>query len=477
MIIAVLTAVPTEYEIMRNLFAREKTGEIQEKFEGAFFHEIIPISINNTSINIILGMSDQGNVEASIAVNYILRECKPDLFFFTGTCGGIKDVSIGDSIIVTEVFDLFRGKAGDTWCSKPTSGRMAAEKRGICISMMMEINRGEVLPEYYFNIGNKLYMGAIGSSSAIVASEHTKIREIIKNQYANIVAVEMEGYGFYQTLERNGYRSGVMIRAVTDDAKSKTQDADDIIQPVGMKKVYHVVYEFIRKYVTSIVPALPQSTLDKKDTLEKLKNQYSDGTSTHLPKNSVPADFMDSFLNAIVYALQVMQKDKTYYGSDEDSRNRFVSAHLTAQLKGTGYTCADQQSGGCSSAGKAPGERDFVVKNKVGQEILIYEGLNLTSLNKAYLDKHIDKVLVNYNPQGLRYSILVTYLECDRDKFKSFMNKYREHIADYAPESYRRIGEPEEVDFNGGFLCCMKMQYEVGGVYFTIYHIIVRMGQ
>ena len=97
-------------------------------------------------------------------------------------------------------------------------------------------------------------------------------------------------------------------------------------------------------------------------------------------------------------------------------------------------------------------------------------------MDKTYLNKHIDKVLVNYNPQGLRYNILVTYLECERDGFMSFTDKYKDHISGYAPKSYRCFGEPEEIGFGGGFLRCMKMQYEVGGVYFAIYHIIVRMG-
>ncbi len=150
---------------------------------------------------------------------------------------------------------------------------------------------------------------------------------------------------------------------------------------------------------------------------------------------------------------------------------------MTAQLQGTGNVCADQQTGGTSSTGKSIGERDFVIKDEIGQEILIYEGLNLKSLDKNYLDKHIDKVLVYYNPQGLRYSILVTYLECEQDKFKNFTEKYKDHISGYAPESYSCIGKPEEVSFDGEFLRCMKMQYETGELYFTIYHIIVRMGQ
>lgn len=150
---------------------------------------------------------------------------------------------------------------------------------------------------------------------------------------------------------------------------------------------------------------------------------------------------------------------------------------MTAQLQGTGNVCADQQTGGTSSTGKSIGERDFVIKDEIGQEILIYEGLNLKSLDKNYLDKHIDKVLVYYNPQGLRYSILVAYLECEQDKFKNFTEKYKDHISGYAPESYSCIGKPEEVSFDGDFLRCMKMQYETGELYFTIYHIIVRMGQ
>ena len=185
----------------------------------------------------------------------------------------------------------------------------------------------------------------------------------------------------------------------------------------------------------------------------------------------------DDILKAVVYALKALQTKIIYYSSDEDSRNSFVSAQVTPKLTEKGYSCADQQPGGVGVSRKSPGERDFVVKNKAGQEILIYEGLNLKSLNKAYLDKHIDKVLVDYNPQGLRYSILVTYLECDRNKFTKFISKYREHIAEYAPESYRCIGKPERIRFEGEFLSCMEMKYEVGGLYFTIYHIIVRMGQ
>ena len=263
--IAILTAVCEEYETIRKLFADKKIGKIEEIYQGAYFYEIIPIEINSTSIDIIIGMTDQGNVEASITVNDVLLRFKPNLFFFVGTCGGIKDVSVGDSIIVTKVFDMLRGKDSDIWHAKPTGSGMDARNIGICRSLMMGVNRGEILREYYLEMGNKLHMGIIGSSSSIVASEHSKIREIIKNQYANIIAVEMEGYGFYQTLEINEYRSGIMIRAVTDDAKTKTQEIDNVVQPLGMKKVYNIVYQLICKYISSITSNLSSEMIEKKN--------------------------------------------------------------------------------------------------------------------------------------------------------------------------------------------------------------------
>lgn len=102
--------------------------------------------------------------------------------------------------------------------------------------------------------------------------------------------------------------------------------------------------------------------------------------------------------------------------------------------------------------------------------------MNLSGFDRAYIDKHIKKVLVNYNPQGLRYSVLVTYYECGRDQFKAFSDMYRAYIEKYAPETFGCVGRVKDVRFEGQFLACMKMDYEVGGLHLTIYHIIVRVG-
>lgn len=271
--VAILTAVESEYEILRSLFSKEAVGKIEERVNGAFYYELIPIKVENDSIDIVIGISRQGNVEASVSVNNIIQQFRPDLFFFAGTCGGIKDVKIGDTIIATNVFDLLRGKDSDKWHAKPSCSGMGEKNKGICISVMMAVNRGDLLPYYYSKTKNKIHMGDIGSSSAIIASKDSMVREIISTQYANIIAVEMEGYGFYQTLKVNGYHDGIMIRAVTDDACTKNQQQDDINQPAGMKKVYYVIIELIKRFISVKYPVTnynPQSNLYLPDSINDL---------------------------------------------------------------------------------------------------------------------------------------------------------------------------------------------------------------
>ena len=179
----------------------------------------------------------------------------------------------------------------------------------------------------------------------------------------------------------------------------------------------------------------------------------------------------------IIKALGLMQNEKAYYKTPENSdeledvRNRYVSS----QVLMAGYNCNDQQSGGKSKGGRRTGERDIVFRNKNGQDILIYEGLNLTGFSKKNIDDHLHKLLENYNPQRLPYGVLVSYVDCDGTRFNNITDMYRNHITDYAPKNYICVGEPRNIPTIGHFLKCMEMDYEYGEQYFTIYHILVGM--
>ena len=208
--------------------------------------------------------------------------------------------------------------------------------------------------------------------------------------------------------------------------------------------------------------------LDKVIDYREVANRFDN----RLPK------IKSEVLQIIINALGAMQNERMYYRNAsnsnelEDFRNRFVSQ----QLRSAGFNCSDQQTGGESTNEKASGERDILIRDNRNQDLLIYEGLNLKYVDKADISEHLAKLLENYNPQGLPYGVLTTYLECGREKYRSFVDRYKDYIKQFAPTSFECLGEPTELHITEGqFLSCIEMSYGCGNTLFVIYHIVVRI--
>ena len=65
---------------------------------------------------------------------------------------------------------------------------------------------------------------------------------------------------------------------------------------------------------------------------------------------------------------------------------------------------------------------------KDGKEIAIFEGLKLDSVNTSYIDRHIDKSIINYNALGTA-TFIVAYASAHN--FESFWNGYFTHLQKY----------------------------------------------
>jgi hypothetical protein len=193
--------------------------------------------------------------------------------------------------------------------------------------------------------------------------------------------------------------------------------------------------------------------------------------------NDIRPKIKGDLLPNILKALSLMQNNKFYYKTPENSQDleNLRNTYVSEKALMAGYICNDQQPGGTGEGGRRPGERDIVFRNKNGNDILIYEGLNLAGSGTANADRHLHKLMENYNPQGLPYGVLVTYVDCERTKFSQITDEYQKHIIGYAPEKYICIGQPMNIPTIGQYLKCLEMDYECGGQFFTIYHILVGM--
>ncbi|MBN1035086.1 hypothetical protein DWC20_05905 [Clostridium botulinum] len=197
--IVILTAVETEYEKVREIISQfidpESSGS-EDAIDEGYCYEHIDVVIEGKKYRIVLSTTEQGNSEAATHTTHALIKYNPILIIFAGTCGAIKDANIGDIIIATSVYDFTRGKEKGEFVSKPVSRDISPNMRSISKILMRKVNRGDILKKYFSDEEAKVIQGPIASSQVIVADQNAKTRKVLDSNYADVIGVEMEGYGF-----------------------------------------------------------------------------------------------------------------------------------------------------------------------------------------------------------------------------------------------------------------------------------------
>ena len=137
------------------------------------------------------------------------------------------------------------------------------------------------------------------------------------------------------------------------------------------------------------------------------------------------------------------------------------------------YDVLDQTRRGRALAGKAAGEVDLLIQ-KEGLTITIIEALNLNSLKKSYLDKHIDKVY-SYDTAGNSFNIILVY--ANAVDFDGFCTRYSQHIEE-RKYIYPLILFDKKIDmedFKYTDIRVMQSIHNRNNEDTILYHIIVNM--
>ena len=176
-----------------------------------------------------------------------------------------------------------------------------------------------------------------------------------------------------------------------------------------------------------------------------------------------------------------MQANPLYWGTTENARNTFIRDSLI----NAGYDVSDQSLSGISAGGKQPGELDILIRKEGGIPWTIYEGLILTGAGESqltYWDKHLQKLLDNYNENGLPFLVLVSYVTCSKDRFSEMSKIYIEHIRTFCLQKYTFQSmcavdlDPDNHEFPH-YLQAVKSTYDCGGFQTHVYQLFVRMNQ
>ena len=184
-------------------------------------------------------------------------------------------------------------------------------------------------------------------------------------------------------------------------------------------------------------------------------------------------------LDAIVRSCQHLQSDPIYSLRDnghglEDTRNR----RIRDDLHSWGYRIQDQTQRGRSGTGASVGELDFLLYNEAGSPWTIIEALRVSDGSKTEWNKHLSKLVNNYNFYGAKFLYLLTYVDADPKTFSNIYSKYTSHIRNHHPEPYhcdaRSFMDLNDKDmplYTKAAMC----QYTCGNENITIYHIFARI--
>ncbi len=219
--VVLLTALPVEYQAVKAYLTdlREEThphGTVYERgifISGDSFWEVVLVEMG------------AGNNSAVLEAERAIQHFQPNVLFFVGVGGGLKDVALGDVVVATKVYGYESGKAKATFLPRPIVGNSAFRlvQRARAEARKTDwLKRLNVVP----SPPPQVFVGAIAAGEKVVADTHSEVYRFLQTNYGDALAVEMEGFGVLQGAHANQVEA-LIIRGISDlvDAKGKADAA------------------------------------------------------------------------------------------------------------------------------------------------------------------------------------------------------------------------------------------------------------
>lgn len=217
--VVILTAIKEEY-----LAVRQHINEIVPAKQNDTHYEAGIFKFNGKEIaKIIIRECGAKNTTSAIETERAIQYFKPNAMFFVGIAGSRKpkDFSIGDVIFPETILSYEGGKSEkESFLARPDIGVLTyavletakAERKKEDWKMLI---KNSIDPKSV-----KADIGIIASGEQVVDDYESEVGKILTKYYNQTSAVEMEGFGFAKTINRQGREtSNIMtgiVRGISD---------------------------------------------------------------------------------------------------------------------------------------------------------------------------------------------------------------------------------------------------------------------
>ncbi|WP_416668728.1 GUN4 domain-containing protein [Egbenema bharatensis] len=216
----ILTALPVEYTAVRTYLT-----DLQEEMhpQGTIYERGKFIASGQTW-EVGIAEVGAGNAGAAVEAERAITYFKPDVLFFVGIAGGIKDVAIGDVVAATKVYGYESGKVGDQFFTRPALGQSA---HALVQRARAEARKEEWLQRLSNQPTSKphVFVAPIAAGEKVIASKESDVFNFIRASYNDAIAVEMEGFGFLSAAFAYPELKAIVIRGISDLVDGKNDDS------------------------------------------------------------------------------------------------------------------------------------------------------------------------------------------------------------------------------------------------------------
>jgi nucleoside phosphorylase len=192
----------------------------------------------------------QHNERAAFETERALAHFDPAVVIFAGIAGGLKDVKLGDVVAASSIFYYDAGKSTETFLPRPQvansaypliqRARVEAAERSWC--ERIKPAAPEPCPT--------AIVAPVAAGSQVIASTSSDAYRQLREGYSELVAVEMEGFGFLAAAEANRAHS-VVIRGISDLIDDKSGSDESQRQAAAAAHASAFAFQLLARYTAT----------------------------------------------------------------------------------------------------------------------------------------------------------------------------------------------------------------------------------
>lgn len=257
----ILTALPIERTaVLEHL--REHREEVHPRgtvYQRGVFDE------RSDPWEVLVAEIGAGNEGAAAEVERALDHFNPQVALFVGVAGGIKDLTHGDVVASTKIYNYESGKER----TKLFETRPEVESPSYALLQRARAEAGS--PDWRQRIRPggqpptpalpEAKVGPIAAGPKVLASTRAETFKFVRQHYGDAIAVEMEGHGFLLGVRMNHPVHGIVIRGISDLVGDKNAARDVHRQPIAARNAAAFAFQLLAK-LTDLPPGQPALSAD-----------------------------------------------------------------------------------------------------------------------------------------------------------------------------------------------------------------------